>query len=244
VPTRIGSTAARNSGGAVSSHTVSIDVAAGTNRCLVVTLSFWSSGVTPSTRSVTWNGQAMTRVDLYSRITSNFNAVEIWYLLEASLSTATADVVITCNAVTQTLYWGAQLFGDVDQVTPFGAMTGAFSAAGAGNITPTVTAASTIDGETIDVLGTYAATAYTNTPTDTASWTVHRSADDISAGASSKTAVGATTTVDWTMSSASGSPQWWIAAATLNAPSAATDNATSLKTLGPGTYQRPMAGLF
>ena len=95
-------------------------IVAGSNRVLMVVAGSGDTGHEVPT-GVTWNGIAMTLVPSSYASAAAWCGVSLWYLLEASLSTATADVVITWAATPQDLVGGVSfVVTDVDQVTPFG----------------------------------------------------------------------------------------------------------------------------
>jgi hypothetical protein len=99
--------------------TLSTPIAAGTigNRILVVSIHFEQGGVDAITGNPTWN--AVNLVELLSTFHNTWSQICIFYLLEASLSTTTANISVPHVAGTPRGRIVAQLFEGVDQATPF-----------------------------------------------------------------------------------------------------------------------------
>jgi hypothetical protein len=96
---------------------VSVPVAAGSNKLLVVGVHLESngSGGGPIVTGITKNGVALTKLD--DAQSSTWGRSEIWYLKEPAVGTH--DVIITLSAGTNQRCAGAIVFQGVDQVTTF-----------------------------------------------------------------------------------------------------------------------------
>jgi hypothetical protein len=217
VPTRIGSSQSASSNDSfVTSLTWAVTVPAGVNRVLTIGLEELPSP-NPSTgqfRTVTWNGQSLIRVGIRHGDTVDGIGVEIWYLPEAQLSTATANAVITTGGSTSQALWAnAQTWSGVDQVNPIGPWASAFG----GDAAPTLAVATRPGSSVVDMIGTYCGSALTLTSGFTGLYVRQPAAGQIGAGEQCiDAATGASTSISWALSpapSAAGEGYWYGAVA-------------------------------
>jgi hypothetical protein len=229
MPTKNGSVTTAETSGTQASLTVSHTVSAGSNRCLVIGIAGVPAGSpTTNSRTVTWNSQSLTRVGIQAYAT-NEDFVELWYLLEASLSTTTANVVVTAVTANQYLSIGVQTWDGVNQAAPFGTWVG--SGTTQNGTTASVTCTTVAGDEVIDILGCWGSGAHTITPTYTALWERENAGAQDDSGQSSRTASGVSTDIGWSMSE---NVTLWYGAAPLSAASAAQSQAPRSMLLGVG----------
>jgi prepilin-type N-terminal cleavage/methylation domain-containing protein len=106
--------------GSCSSRTFSHTIGGGTNRLLVVGVSIENDPTGPAVSSITYNGQALTKIDSVEVSSSGtMGRSELWYLLEADLPGSGAyNVVVTLSQATNELAAGTISLTDVAQQAP------------------------------------------------------------------------------------------------------------------------------
>ncbi len=212
---------------AATSATFSHTSGTGTNRLLLVGVS-WNCGTTDRTiSSITWNGTPLTEVKTQLGYNSGNPRYSAIYRLLAPASGVTGDVVVTFSGtVTNGAIAGAANFAGVDQTTPLGTPVGAGSATS----DPTATVDATgLTGnelvfENVFMGSSNASTTFTPGGGQTQLWLVNGYASSSSfnsmGGASTKQATGSTVTMSWTTTTAA---RWAIAAVPIR-PTADTGN--------------------
>ena len=95
---------------------VSVTVGAGSNRALI--LAVGTNQGTDSVTGVTWNGQSLSLMQ--SLLGTGLSMwVSFWYLLEANLSTTTANAIVSISSATNGQAAFAYVLSGVNQSTPF-----------------------------------------------------------------------------------------------------------------------------
>ena len=172
-----------------SGITFSYTTGSGSNRLLMVGVSWSSTSVTVST--VTFNSVALSSVGT-SYYSGQARRVQIWRLLAPAAST-TANVVVTFSGAVYGVA-GAVDFAGVDQCTPLGTALGATGNTGTATVSPTSVAGDLV----FDTVA--AGTALTVNGSQAPQWNIG-DGTNIYGGASTKTATGTTTTMSWTLTS-------------------------------------------
>lgn len=194
------------------SHTVG----SGSNRLLVVSISgYYGNTNSMLPTSVTYNGVAMTL--LTSKIFNGTgNYIYVYYLLNPPSGTHTIAVA-TGTPNNNTQVGGATSWYNVDQTSPFG---NSVSSSGS-STSPSVTASTNTTQVVVDALGK--SDGYPSTQTisagsgQTSYWTDTGNFGYDGGGMSSKSVVGANTTMSWTLSP---SMPWGLIAIPINSNSA------------------------
>jgi prepilin-type N-terminal cleavage/methylation domain-containing protein len=97
------------------SHTIG----SGSNRLLVVGISIEHSASGPSVSSITYNGQALTKIDSRGITNDYYGRAELWYSLEANLPSAgTYTIVVNTPTAPEELIAGAMSLNGVAQQAP------------------------------------------------------------------------------------------------------------------------------
>ncbi len=183
-----------------SSITFSHTPGAGTNRLMLVGISWSGEGTARTVTGVTFGGTSLTPVGTYN-YTDNNRLVAIYSLKETFGTTAASVVVNFSGAVWA--YAGAVTFAGVDQTTPLGAFSGA-----AGNSTTPSVGVTTASGDL--VFDTVAANNNLNNfnvgASQSQQWNVNQQTDTTSGirGAASTEPAptgGGAVTMSWTTSS-------------------------------------------
>ncbi|MBN1567004.1 MAG: DUF2341 domain-containing protein [Acidobacteria bacterium] len=180
-------------------HTVS-----GANTILIVGVAINQSNASESVSSVTFNGDALTRVG--AAVRNNDVQTELWYQLAPDAGTY--SIVVTLDSAAR-FVGGAISLNGVDQNTPLGTYAGT-----SGNSSsPSITVTSEEGGLVVDAMG-YGTSNYTATAGagQTQQWTqvtTNGTASNNARGYSSTEAGAASVTMSWTLSSGT---KWAISA--------------------------------
>jgi hypothetical protein len=170
---------------ATSFSTTGITVAAGSNRVLIVVINWQTEGSLPASRSVTWNGAAMTEAAFNS---NSADAVAVYVLVNPATG---AKTLAGSWTNTNDAYVGAVCFDGADQATGI-------------NASDTATA----DAATIDVPGSSdgatVATFLTNGGEPTTSQTKFWGFDSLAPGGAGSYEIGGSGTVTHTFSGSGG----------------------------------------
>ena len=237
------STGSTSTTGTLSSGTslsFSHTTGSGSNRLLLVGVSFNGSAAR-TVSSVTFNSIALSLVG--TSYQSNSRRVEIWRLVAPTAST-TANVVVTFAAGTGTLYAvaGAMTFAGVNQCNPLGTFLSATGAASPVSVVPTTVA----DDLVFDTVVAGDSTLAFG-PGQAEQWNASQGTN-VRGSASTETASGTSTTMDWTM----GTSGAWASGAVPIKPvntavSCATANSVSTvnvrHTTGTGTDRLMLVGV-
>ncbi|HBD09759.1 MAG TPA: hypothetical protein DCZ69_16020, partial [Syntrophobacteraceae bacterium] len=191
----VSSTSGATGGSGASSLTLSNHSVSGSNRLLMVGISYWPDVTPVAIQSVTWNGQNLTYVG--GRASSTFATTAIYKLEDPPV--ATSDVVITFDNWTGAVA-GAITFDGVNLSSPLGTVSSNNSTTSSASTTVTTTA-----GDLVFAVAASNAKALTLFNGDTQHWS---QLTTYSAGAGgTELATGASTTVSWTV--AAGTPRYW-----------------------------------
>jgi hypothetical protein len=187
-------TASSSSGASVSGLTWNHTVPNQSERILVVTIGSAKSGI-PSTASVTFAGQALTKL---TELQATNHLSEIWYLKNPPIGTG--SIVVTCSSATW-IEAGATVYWNVDQTTTFGTPA---SASGI-STTASVNVTSAVGDLVIDSLSYWNNTASTFSVGTGQTQIYHVSIDGSWKGGSSRENGASSVTMSW-----SGNSSDWI----------------------------------
>ncbi|MBI4848420.1 MAG: Ig-like domain-containing protein, partial [Nitrospirae bacterium] len=205
---------ATNSSSTTSTVSWSHTVGTGSNRLLVVGVSFDARN-SNTVSSVTYGGTALTNLRAEGT-GANFARTEIWYLTAPASGSNTITVTIGGTATDKLNMAGAVSYTGVDQTTPFSSNRGA---AGTTASAPSVSISSATGNLIFDIFATYRPTT---TPSQGAGQTLYwknttQGTTGVNGGMSSKAGTSATT-MSWTGRATTGTGNVWsISAASIKA---------------------------
>lgn len=184
-----------------SSKSFSHTVGSGSNRLLIVGISWYDPNSGASITSVVYNGtETLTKLDHANTSPSGDGRGEIWYRVNPS--SGAHNIVVTFSTGGQYATIGAVSVADANQSTPFGTPAKATGTGTSASVNVT-----SADDELVIAVLDYASTSQTTTVTGTGTsrWTKLSSNTEAGAG---QTAPGASSvTAGWTLS---GSSAWDI----------------------------------
>jgi len=184
------------------SQTVSYAVSAGSDRLLMVRVSYDTEGADLSGTTVTYGGVSLTLLDTQTSAVSADQGVQIWYLIAPTVGTA--NVVIDLASTTEFSHCLSVIdaWAGVDQTTPFGTTTKIAETAGSFTST-SISVASVADDLVVDVIATFFNGVITITNgAGQSSDAEEENNNIITTGASREIAVGTSTDLEWTFSTA------------------------------------------
>ena len=210
----------------------SYTTAAGSDRLLLVGISFRGSAVT--TTGVTYNGDAMT---LASSISNTGDArAELWQLVAPDVTTA--NIVATFSGTATSAVCGASSWTGVHQTTPIaGAVTQSNATNGGGNMDPSVTVSGATTSEfVVDVLAQ--GNSGTGTTANTTMWntTVGAGGTALRGGSARTAGTGANVIMTWDLNA--NQEYAYLAAAVKTAPPP-TNTPTNTNTHTPTITNTP-----
>ena len=95
----------------------SYTISAGANRLLVVIVNHEDNGQNSGATAVSWGGQSLTK-QVEANDDNGYQTSQIWYLKEADIANG-SGTTLSITASGDTPDYGAVVFGNVDQTTPF-----------------------------------------------------------------------------------------------------------------------------
>ena len=177
----------------ITSLTWSHTVGTGSNKLLVVGISFWANPE-KLINSVTYNGVPLTKSgSVWGG--SGGETVHIWYLVNPP--TGTANIVINFSAAASPVAGATSWFG-VNQTTPLGTFISAFNAAGNTLATVNVTSAANEVVHDVVSYGKQTTPSHTIGAGQTQKWSDATSDGNYASGAGSTELGASTVTMSWT----------------------------------------------
>jgi uncharacterized repeat protein (TIGR01451 family) len=225
------------------SVTLSHTTGTGSNRLLLVGVSFQKNGVTDrQVSTVTYSGQSLTRAGFGQNAADAEDRAEIWYLMNPPSGTANVVVTMTGASNPESIVVGATTFTGVHQTTPLGTAVGTGVPDGSGAGSPSVTVASATGQLVFDTVAVDQGATLSENSGQTQRWDVSTgTGTEDTRGAASTKAGAASVTMAWT--SGDTSQAWAIVAVPIRpAPAGVTNTSFTQSPVMASNFVMPGGG--